>query len=431
MAEEVDEEQLRGVTIRDVDLSGTRFIGVEAEALEITGDFGRLEVNGVDVVPLVEAELDRRHPERTRLRPTTVAGYHEAFTVLEQLWADTVTRARRLDPAQLHERVAGEWSFTDTLRHLVFATESWIGRVLQGVPDPWHPLSLPWEQMPPTPGVPSDRDARPRPRGGAGDAALGSGTGPRGPRRAQRRPAHRGPHRPRRPRVAAGGSPGTRHPRPRHRDQRGVVAPPVRRTRPRRPPPQPGAVMTPTDQPPPWEPPYAGSEAEQLLAALERLRTTFRWKADGLDSAGLATGVGASALTLGGLLKHLAAVESTHVPWKMFGDSPGEPWDSHDWDADPDWDFRSAADDAPADLYARYDAAVARSRHLLAAAVAQDGLDQPAHLGEQVGRVVTLRRLVCDLIEEYGRHTGHADLLREAVDGRTGEDPPREWRPWG
>ncbi|NPC96217.1 DUF664 domain-containing protein [Nocardioides sp. zg-DK7169] len=189
--------------------------------------------------------------------------------------------------------------------------------------------------------------------------------------------------------------------------------------------------MTPTDQPPPWEPPYAGSEAEQLLAALERLRTTFRWKADGLDSAGLATGVGASALTLGGLLKHLAAVESTHVPWKMFGDSPGEPWDSHDWDADPDWDFRSAADDAPADLYARYDAAVARSRHLLAAAVAQDGLDQPAHLGEQVGRVVTLRRLVCDLIEEYGRHTGHADLLREAVDGRTGEDPPREWRPWG
>ncbi|WP_166390007.1 DinB family protein [Nocardioides ochotonae] len=157
----MDEEQLRGATIRDVDLSGTRFVGVVAEHLEITGEFDRLEVNGVDVVPLVTAELDRRHPERTRLRPTTTAGYTEAFTLLEQLWAGTVDRARGLDPALLHERVDDEWSFAETLRHLVFATESWIGRVVQGVPSPWHPLSLPWEQMAPTPGVPSDRDARP------------------------------------------------------------------------------------------------------------------------------------------------------------------------------------------------------------------------------------------------------------------------------
>ncbi|WP_228387430.1 MULTISPECIES: DinB family protein [unclassified Nocardioides] len=150
----MDEEQLRGATIRDVDLSGTRFVGVVAEHLEITGEFDRLEVNGVDVVPLVTAELDRRHPERARLRPTTVAGYQEAFTLLEQLWSDTVDRARGLDAALLHERVDDEWSFTDTLRHLVFATESWIGRVVQGVPSPWHPLSLPWEQMPPTPASP-------------------------------------------------------------------------------------------------------------------------------------------------------------------------------------------------------------------------------------------------------------------------------------
>ncbi len=189
-----------------------------------------------------------------------------------------------------------------------------------------------------------------------------------------------------------------------------------------------------TDRPeptPPWEPPYAGAEAEQLLAALDRLRATFRWKTDGLDSAGLNAGIASSALTLGGLLKHLSAVESTHVPWKMLGLAPGEPWQSHDWDADPDWDFHSAADDSAAALYAQYDAAVARSRELLTAAVADGGLDQPAAVSERWGETVTMRRLVCDLIEEYGRHTGHADLLREAVDGRTGEDPPRHWRPSG
>ena len=218
------------------------------------------------------------------------------------------------------------------------------------------------------------------------------------------------------------------------------MAPPVRRARPR------GAASAGGDpkteqptpdaepdaaEPPPWEPPYAADEAEQLLAALDRLRATFRWKADGLDGAGLNAGIGTSALTLGGLLKHLAAVESTHVPWKMLGESPGEPWASHDWDADPDWDFRSAADDSPAALYAQYDAAVARSRELLDDALADGGLDRAAAIGRQWGETVTLRRMVCDLIEEYGRHTGHADLLREAVDGRTGEDPPRDWRPGG
>ena len=179
----------------------------------------------------------------------------------------------------------------------------------------------------------------------------------------------------------------------------------------------------------PWEPPLAGTEAEHLVGALERLRTTFRWKADDLDAAGLATRVGASTLTLGGLLKHLARAEAHCFTVKLDGSPIGTPWDTADWAADPDWDFNSAAHDSPEELYALWDDTVARSRAKLAAALASGGLDQPVHLAWPDGRHLRLRRLLCDLIEEYGRHTGHADLLREAVDGRVGEDPPPGWRP--
>jgi hypothetical protein len=184
-----------------------------------------------------------------------------------------------------------------------------------------------------------------------------------------------------------------------------------------------------TDSDPPWEPPLAGTEAEHLLGALNRLRTTFRWKADGLDTAGLQVRIGASALTLGGLLKHLARVDAQCFATKLSGEPLGPPWDAGDWDSDPDWDFNSAADDTPDQLYALWDGTVERSQARLEAALADGGLDQLVHLSSVVGRPVSLRRVVCDLIEEYGRHTGQADLLREAVDGLVGEDPPAQWRP--
>ncbi|MBF6214020.1 DUF664 domain-containing protein [Nocardia puris] len=185
--------------------------------------------------------------------------------------------------------------------------------------------------------------------------------------------------------------------------------------------------MTPED--PPWEPPLAGSEAEHLVGALDRLRATFRWKTDGLDAAGLNARIGASTLTLGGLLKHMARVERECFAMKLHGASPGAPWETADWRGDPDWDFDSAADDSPEYLYALWDETVEWSRSTLAAALADGGLDQPIALTPPDGAAVSLRRLVCDAIEEYGRHTGHADLLREAVDGRVGEDPPHDWRP--
>ncbi|HEY0474829.1 MAG TPA: DUF664 domain-containing protein [Kribbella sp.] len=179
----------------------------------------------------------------------------------------------------------------------------------------------------------------------------------------------------------------------------------------------------------PWEPPLAGTEVEQLTGALDRLRTTFRWKADDLDAAGLQARVGASTLTLGGLLKHLAANEDNMFTVKLSGAPIGAPWDAIGWDGSNDWEFASASADTPEQLYALWDGAVERSRARLGAALADGGLDQLVHVSGPDGVHASLRRLVCDLIEEYGRHTGHADLLREAVDGRVGEDPPAGWHP--
>lgn len=147
--------------IRDAELYRVRMTGAEILDTTIDGEIQNLVINGVDVGPLVEAELDRRYPERPLFRPTTAGGFREAWDVNERLWGETVDRARRLAPEKLHESVDGEWSFTQTLRHLAFASESWVGRAVLGDPSPWHPLSLPWDTMRPTPGVPHDRDARP------------------------------------------------------------------------------------------------------------------------------------------------------------------------------------------------------------------------------------------------------------------------------
>jgi hypothetical protein len=177
----------------------------------------------------------------------------------------------------------------------------------------------------------------------------------------------------------------------------------------------------------PWEPPAAGTETEHLVGALDRLRTTFRWKAGHLDAAGLSTRIGASSLTLGGLIKHLASVEDYVFTTKLRGEPIGAPWDAFGWDGSNDWEFTSAADDTPEQLYALWDGAVERSRARLSTALADGGLDQLADVSWPDGRHASLRRLVFDLVEEYGRHTGHADLLREAVDGVVCEDPPAGW----
>ncbi len=152
---------LVGAQFRAVDLSGVVMRGVELANVEIHGELMNVTVNGVDIGPLVDAELNRRYPDRAKMRPADPAGFAEAWDILERLWDQTVDRARRLPPELLHESVDGEWSFIETLRHLVFATDAWIRRVILGDPSPWDALDLPWDEMPDTPGVPRDREARP------------------------------------------------------------------------------------------------------------------------------------------------------------------------------------------------------------------------------------------------------------------------------
>jgi uncharacterized protein YjbI with pentapeptide repeats len=162
---------LSGAELRAVDLSNARFAGVDLSGavlrgielvnVSIYGELLNVTVNGVDIAPLVDAELNRRYPDRVKMRPADPAGFREAWDLLERLWGQTVERARRLPPELLHESVDGEWSFIETLRHLPFATDAWIRRAILGDPAPWDPLDLPWDEMPDTPGIPRDRDVRP------------------------------------------------------------------------------------------------------------------------------------------------------------------------------------------------------------------------------------------------------------------------------
>jgi hypothetical protein len=166
-----ESKDLRGSTFREVDLRDSRFRevwfgkvvmrGVALVDVDIDGEIDNLRINGVDVVPLVEAELDRRMPDRVKMRPTDAVGFREAWEIVERLWASTVTRARTFTPEQLNESVDGEWSFIQTLRHLSYATDCWVNRVLLGDPLPFHPLDQPFDGVEPHPDVSLDFEARP------------------------------------------------------------------------------------------------------------------------------------------------------------------------------------------------------------------------------------------------------------------------------
>ncbi len=169
------------------------------------------------------------------------------------------------------------------------------------------------------------------------------------------------------------------------------------------------------------EPPLAGDEVATLLGFLDYQRATLALKCAGLDSAGLNATVGVSTMTLGGLLKHMALVESEWFSSRLHAREDAPPWDAVDWDADRDWEWRTAADDFPDELRALWHDAVDQSRALVASALASGGLDQLAQRTPADGRAPSLRWILCHMIEEYARHNGHADLLRESIDGETGE----------
>lgn len=174
---------------------------------------------------------------------------------------------------------------------------------------------------------------------------------------------------------------------------------------------------------PPSEPPIAGDEVGSLLGSLERQRATLAWKCGGLDAAGMCATLGPSTMTLAGLLKHLAFVEDVYFTWRLHGRDFTVHWPGIDLD-DPEWVWSSATSDDPEALRAHWRAATDRSRAAVAEALEHGGLDQRVAVSDG-DEAPSLRRVVVDLIEEYARHVGHADLLREAADGLVGEDPPR------
>jgi len=167
------------------------------------------------------------------------------------------------------------------------------------------------------------------------------------------------------------------------------------------------------------EPAFDADERTMLAGFLDYHRATVAWKAAGLTQAQLAQPMPSSTLTIGGLVKHLALVEDSWFTERFAGLDEPAPWAGVDWDADPDWEHHSAAHDAPEDLLALYAQACERSRSVYGAA---DSLDQVAQaMDRRTGRPFTLRWIMLHMIEETARHNGHIDLLREAIDGVTGE----------
>jgi uncharacterized damage-inducible protein DinB len=175
------------------------------------------------------------------------------------------------------------------------------------------------------------------------------------------------------------------------------------------------------------EPPATGDEAAVLLGFLDFQRATLAWKCAGVDAAGLSVTVGASTMTLGGILKHMAYVEEIWFSHWLFGRELGPPWGAVDWAADPDWEWHSAAGDSPGSLRSLWEASVMASRACVAEVLEGGAGSNGEGLGTVAVRVVpgrespSLRWILVHMVEEYARHNGHADLLREVVDGETGE----------
>jgi hypothetical protein len=138
----IDDADFSGARLHAPNLEGTRITDGWLRNADISGYIGGLRVNGVEVAPLVEAELDRRFPERVKLRAVDPHGLMAAWDLIEGVWAATVARARTLPESQLFERVDNEWSFVETLRHLILATDIWIFRMVKHVPRPYHPWGI-------------------------------------------------------------------------------------------------------------------------------------------------------------------------------------------------------------------------------------------------------------------------------------------------
>jgi uncharacterized damage-inducible protein DinB len=169
------------------------------------------------------------------------------------------------------------------------------------------------------------------------------------------------------------------------------------------------------------EAPLRADEVTALRGFLDYQRDTFRWKCSGLTQAQLAQVHAPSTMTLGGMMKHLALDEVGWFGHTLAGAEYPPPYDDVDWDADPDWEWRTAADDSPEDLRALYDDCVRRADAAVDEAFSRDGLDAESVRQSSSDGAFSLRWILLHMIEEYARHNGQADLIRESIDGMTGE----------
>ncbi|MCA1713557.1 MAG: DinB family protein [Actinobacteria bacterium] len=167
------------------------------------------------------------------------------------------------------------------------------------------------------------------------------------------------------------------------------------------------------------DPELRANERTMLEQYLDFQRATMLWKTEGLADDQMRQTAAASSLTLAGLLKHLALVEDHWFRVILLGEDPDELWRDIDWDADPDWEFRTAADDTREELVALYERTCAASRDAVASRDSLDALS--AKPSRRTAEPFTLRWILLHMIEETARHNGHADILREAIDGTTGE----------
>jgi hypothetical protein len=167
-------------------------------------------------------------------------------------------------------------------------------------------------------------------------------------------------------------------------------------------------------------PPEDSGETETLLGFLDFQRATFEWKCRDVDASGLNLALAPSPMTLGGMMKHLALVEEHWFSRRLWNRERTAPWDTVDWDADPDWDWHSATHDSPDELRAPWRRFVDQARRNVDEALTVGDLGQFAR-DARPGDTPNLRWIIGHMIEEYARHNGHADFLREAVDGLTGE----------
>jgi uncharacterized damage-inducible protein DinB len=172
------------------------------------------------------------------------------------------------------------------------------------------------------------------------------------------------------------------------------------------------------------DPPLAADEVTMLRSFVDFYRATIRRQCEGLTVEQLRTPLPPSTMTLAGMLKHLAYVEDVWFNVRLAGNDPAAPWDTVDWAADSDWDWNSALEDTPEQLTALFDGAVAASERILDQVLGEtpaDGAGVLDRTSVRPGRRghISLRWILVHMVEEYARHAGHADLLREALDGAT------------